>query len=646
MIPTPAIGTIIKDRYRIDSLIDETGECAVFKCMDTRLDVKCVVKLLLTDPQDPNYAWKRQTFIDAIRSHARLNHPNIVNVTNIEARDDMVFSVMELLTGFTLREFLETTELTHKEIVEIFLSVADAVNTAHSMQILHRNISPNTIFLNRLGNRLSPQILNFGLYRIPEKLNPTLDLPFLAPEQLAGFDQASLVSDIFGICATIYYAFLHRPPVQFDSLDAYKQYYENGGGTLDFPNSIPQDFVQLIRAGLSPNPADRLSSAADLLKSLKTIGATFNLSANLTIDATRTAGSNSVPSMQANRTGSISSTSSERRLNAGSGQLRLKHSTHSILQAAISAEVAAVPQQAAPPIRRPTYTSNPTIKAFADTILPPELAAIWKVLRIDSQQDLTCLCAVSRFDDPESISILKFLRSKEPHEIRVFNDSIQHTFILSRESNYFQNIVRDYAECAAFITDDIPRQSLPASIQANGVLQPAVAVQIGILIAQAMERAHQHGFVNGNLKPSNLFFETHGANVVPVIYDFGQKLYVDSAGRLQFSDIAFVDPAIDYNLTNTSVASDIYSFGMLLVYMLIGRIPFSSTTSEELISEIDMAQTIPNLMQFRTDLSPDLMQFIYWCTAFDPQSRYRNFTDVLRDLYIIYNQMMAAPAYS
>ena len=306
MIPIPAIGTIIKDRYRVDSLIDETGDCVVLKCMDTRLDVKCVIKLLLTDPADPSFAWKRQAFIDAIRAHARLNHPNIVNVTNIEARDDMVFSVMELLTGFTLRQFLETTELTHKEIVEIFLTVADAVNTAHSMQIVHKNISPDTIFLNRLGNRLSPQLLNFGLFRIPSELNPQLDLPFLAPEQLVNFDQSGPASDVFDICATIYYAFLHRPPVQFDSLDAYLRYYEEGGGNVAFPNSIPQDFVQLIRSGLMPNPAQRLSSAAELLKLLKSIGGTFNLSANLTIDATRTAGSNSVPSMQASITSRIS----------------------------------------------------------------------------------------------------------------------------------------------------------------------------------------------------------------------------------------------------------------------------------------------------------------------------------------------------
>ena len=639
MIPVPAIGTIIKDRYRIDEILSDTGEFFVFKCMDTRMDVKCVIKLLGTDPQAPDHDEKRQEFINAIRAQARLNHPNIVNVTNIETSGDMTFSVMEFLNGFTLKSFLETTELSHKEIVEIFLSVADAVNTAHSMQILHKDLSPKTIFLNRLGNRLSPQILNFGLHKSSTALDPHTELPFLAPEQLIDFKHSTQSSDIFAICASIYYAFLHRPPVVFDSLDAYRDYYENGGGPIDFPTSIPQDFAKLIQSGLSPEPIDRQVNVAALLKSLKTIGSAFNLRANLTIDATRNAGSKSTPSLQSH-TGSISSVSGERRLNPGSGQIRIRQATKSVVQSAISD--ISNPRVQIAPMRRPTYSSNPAFQAFADTILPPQLAQTWKIRRIDSQLPHACICAISREDDPDTISILKFLCSKDPYEIRIFNDSVQHTFVLARECPYFQNIVRDYAECAAFLTDDVPRRSLPATIQASGVFHPIVAAQTGILIAQAMQQAHQHGFVNGNLKPSNIFFETHDANVLPIIYDFGQKLYIDSAEKLQFSDIAFIDPAIDYNLQNTSVSADIYSFGMLLIYMLIGRIPFSATTATDLIAEIDTVHTMPNLSIYRNDLPPDFIQFIYWCTAFEPENRYHNFTEVLRDLYVVFNQMQTA----
>ena len=639
MIPVPAVGTSIKDRYRIDEILDASDEFFVFQCMDTRLDVKCVIKLLGTDPQATDYEEKRQDFINAIRSQARLNHPNIVNVTNIETNGEMTFSVMEFLNGFTLQKFLETTELSHKEIVEIFLSVADAVNTAHAVQILHKNISPKSIFLNRLGNRLSPQILNFGLHKSLSSLNPHTDLPFLAPEQLIDFKHSTQSSDIFAICASIYYAFLHRPPVVFDSLDAYRNYYENGGEPIDFPTSIPQDFAQLIRSGLSPEPIDRLVNVAAILKSLKQIGSAFNLSANLTIDATRTAGSKSTPSIQSH-TGSFSSISGERRLNPGSGQIRIRQATRSVAQSAISD--ISNPRVSIVPTRRPTYSSNPAFQAFADSILPPQLAQNWRIRRIDSQLPHACICAVSRDDDPTTLSILKFLCSKDPYEIRVFNDSVQHTFILARECPYFQNIVRDYAECAAFLTDDVPRRSLPATIQTSGVFHPIVATQTGILIAQAMQIAHQHGFVNGNLKPSNIFFETRDANVVPVIYDFGQKLYIDSAEKLQLSDIAFIDPAIDYNLQNTSVSADIYSFGMLLIYMLIGRIPFNATDAADLITEIDTVHTMPDLSVYRADLPPDLIQFIYWCTAFDPQNRYHNFSEVLRDLYILFNQMQIA----
>ena len=636
MIPIPPIGSLIKERYRVDDILDATGDCIVLKCFDTRLDVMCVLKRLMTETKEPEFEAKQNAFVEAVRAQARLNHPGIVNVSDIQSKEELTYSVMELLNGMTLAQFLETTELTHKEIVEVFLSVVDAVNTAHNMQILHKSISPRTIFMNRLGNRLAPKLLNMGQEKDPALLDPHTVLPYLAPEQIFNFRNSKPASDIFAISASMYFAFMHRPPICFDSYEEYCKYYKNGGKNIEFPDSIPQDFAQLIRSGLSINPMSRIVSAAAYLKSLKNIGAPFNLSANLTIDATRTSESKSGPSIQS-RTGSISAASGERRIAPATGQIHIIQSSNSFGQKAFSE--LSIPQGTGPKTKRPTYTSNPSFQAFADSILPQQLAQNWKIRRIDSQQEHACICAVSRFDEPDSISILKFMRSDDPNEMSVFNESVQRTFILARECPFYQNIIRDYAECAAFLSDDVPRTPLPTAIQNNGLFYPITAAQTAIQIAQAMERAHQRGFVNGNLKPSNILFETRDNAVVPVIYDFGQKLYINSAEKLQYADIAFVDPAIDYNLQNTNVQSDIYSFGMLLIYMLFGRIPFNSNNSDDLINEIDTLGTIPNLYAWRNDLSQDFIQFIYWCTAFNPEQRYRNFTDVLRDLYVLYNQL-------
>ena len=692
----PPVGYTLLDRYYVESIIDDIGDTAILKVLDTRLDVYGAVKFLLGDDTSPNWETKRQNFIRSFRAMARLNHPNIVHVANIETRCGVTFSVMELLQGMTLQEFIDSgSALDPKEALEVFLGVIDAVVMAHSCDTLHKRISPSQIFLNHQGTRLSPRILNFSSFKDASELDTVSALPFLAPEQLQDFECAVPASDVFGICASMYYVFTHEPPLILGSLEEYRAFYAQCPGIDVFPDAIPGEFVPILAEGLKTNPDERTMTAAMIVRELKKIGTQFDLSANLSLDAfkngrTSTPSQPYLPPMRSSKpsmpmvepvrepsvepvvrrpstsvsqsivvshTGSHSAVSSHTGSypppvsHTGSHSV-LRHATqsvsHSIVRAAESdgESIKAVPHDSeASPVSKQTSATTMGAEAVVESIqgfaLPPDMSSVYRLRRVDFSTDHSFIGAVSTHENMDVLYAVKCFYANDDVEKAVFNEGVRRCDILSQESPYFQKILQACPESSAFLMSDMMRQSLPDNIRQSGVYTPDVVVQIAILLSSAMEIAHQHGYVNGNLKPSNLIFENRQGVMTPVIYDFGQSLHISHLVGVPFKDIPYIAPELDYNLQKTNAQADIFAFGMCLVYMLIGRSPYTSNDIESLIHEIDSCESIPNLLAFRPDIPKELLQIIAWCTNFDPEKRYLYFRDIQRDLRIVYQGLMS-----
>ncbi len=831
MQSVPAIGETLGDRYYIEEILDESDIIATLKCFDTRLDVNGVVKILLGDDTAPEWQARKDRFVAAARAQARLNHPNIVHVANIELRGGRVFSVLELLTGQTLDEYLLSGTLSSKAVVEAFLSVIDAVSMAHSSDILHLGISPRTIFLNQQGNRLSPRLLNFSVIRDSWALDPHSQLPFLAPEQLISYDNATPASDVYSICATMFYAFTHKLPVHFDRFEEYVDYFCSHDGISEFPEEVPDEFLHLLHIGLRVDPGQRFPDAGYLLKGLKEIGSGFKLSANLTIEASKnaapavtpsrpvvvnqpvatttpsrpvvmnqpvatttpsrpvvmnqpvatttpsrpvvmnqpvatttpsrpvvmsepsrvsSASSSSLPPVTACKSSSSSiapapiapapiraheAVSQEPTAAAGSiipfakraagettAQIAVKPVSSSVSQSLIVPEClrenvldvpepisnvdAALfePQESVEPLKvsvseifqiplalslsdgaaetqgnagdgiqkdvagieeaeqvfteeAGNNTEMPAAEAdiqvpedpLADQVrmygisLTEELSEIYTLRRIDCVQENSFIGAVSSLGCPDELFGLKCFYPRDEVEAVVFNEGVRRADILSRESSSFESIFASYPESCAFLMPDIARQPLPMALEANGgPFDVSLALHMTIIICQAMDFAQQRGFVNGNIKPSNIIFEEHNGVLAPVIYDFGQRLYVSSVSQISVQDIPYVAPELNYNLQNANSQADIFAVGMCLVYMLLGRMPYQSTNGDVLVSEIASYQGIPDIRSMNPLISDSLYQVIQWATAFNPAQRYVRFSDLIRDLYAVYQQIVSS----
>lgn len=808
----PPIGSTLLDRYYVEEILDDSGDTAILKCVDTRLDVHDAVKFLIGDDEASTWGEKRKGFIQSFRALARLNHPNIVHVANIETRCGLTFSVMELLQGPTLATFLnEGAYFEPKEALELFLGVIDAIAMAHSLDTLHKRISPSQIILNCQGARLSPRILNFMSSKNTADLDIETAIPFLAPEQYRNFDNATQASDIFALCATMYCVFAHEPPLRLSSIEEFSTFYEQCSGIDWFPASVPSEFVPILSAGLRTRPEERQWDALSLLKAVKKIGANFKLSANLSIDASRknfddhpalssissviyhSGKTGSSPSAQ--RSGQLSAVSnsqpvvhatmgakSQPVMRAGSGSISqpivhagtgsvsqpVKHlSTGSVsqsiaqvadgakqqpsvlsakpglpklpiksmssvakdssgttqsganaslnrgaqpvqpIQAAQSGmyasvngnhtiapsaqpiqstemgedRVRALTQDAivAPPsvdVADPSVQAVESSECVAESpiavaerrdddvdldscesqtadryrgsvVLPGELASIYKIHHMIREHARGFVACVSTTSNGSELYCLKCFYAHNSIEKAVFNEGVRRSDLLAQKSPYIQGIFQAYPDECAFLADNVMCQPLPESIAQNGAYEPAVVAQIGILLAEAMDIAHQSGYINGNIKPSNIVFENRSGVMTPVIYDFGQSLYVDSIDHIHASDVAFIAPELKYNLQQSNAQSDIFAFGMSLVYMLLGKVPYDGideekSTNVDVAKIIEQYEDVPDLTQIDPNIPKDLCQVIRWCTSFDVGSRYVRFCDVVRDLRVVYQQLVTA----
>lgn len=605
MQSVPAVGEILFDRYLIEEVLDVGAHTALLRSRDTRLDVPGLITMLYGDDSATDWPMRREAFVNAFRSQARLNHPNIVHVSNIELRGGKAASVLELLPGVTLDRYLNEGQekLSPREVLELFLGVVDAFVLAHGEGVFHLGIAPCQILLTEQGKRLSPRIMNFSLRRDLEELDPEVHLPYLAPEQFRDENAGNEASDIFGLCASIVFALTNVPPVRLPNLEAYRAFYARGGLNC-LPAGIPSDFVPLLQSGLMTDPARRLSSASLMLKELKRIGKNYNLSANLTIETSQS---------YAKLSSDISGTYSR----PPSGLLRQ-------------------PDVFRPKSSMSNLAGGTSSEANRGLCLPASLAENYVLRKVVSQNAHAVVADVTLKGNPPTVRRLKWCLSNDERVRSKWISGARMVEMLSKEDAYFAKIEAIDEGACALVMGNVPCQSLLECLKQNGRFSQEVAVQIAILLAQALDKAHQKGVVIENLKPSNLIFETQKGVVMPVIYDCGQRL-IEKIDDLDVSEMPYMAPELGWSLVNANVQSDIFAFTMCVIEMLLGKKPYQAQSKEALMQEISGLSAVPALET--SGLHPSLVQVLAWGTAFEPSNRYASFSELVRDFYVVFQQL-------
>ena len=206
---------LILDRYRLRKQIGSGGFGSVFSARDERLERDVAIKLL------PRERVIYARFEREARAAARLQHPAIVTLYEAAVDDEGAYLVSELVRGKPLDRLLRDGKLSDREILEVVISLCDALDHAHARGVVHRDVKPsNVLVLSRPASSQHPaKLADFGVAHVlgSETLTRTGEvvgtLAYMAPEQAEG-REASPAADLYSLAVVAYEALTGANPLR------------------------------------------------------------------------------------------------------------------------------------------------------------------------------------------------------------------------------------------------------------------------------------------------------------------------------------------------------------------------------------------------------------------------------------------------
>lgn len=262
-------------RYHILEQLGEGGMATVYKAYDTRLERDVAIKIIRTGAFPPEQLERfLKRFDREAKALARLTHPNIVSVIDYGEFEGAPFLVMTYLPGGTLKPQMGKS-MSWQEAVKLLLPIAEALDYAHSQNIIHRDIKPSNILLTQ---RSQPMLSDFGIAKILESegtaaLTDTgvgIGTPeYMAPEQWIG--QAGPLSDLYSLGVVLYELVTGRKPYTADTPAAImlKQINDPLPRPRQFAPDLPEELEKVLFKALAKKPEDRYQSMTEFANALE-----------------------------------------------------------------------------------------------------------------------------------------------------------------------------------------------------------------------------------------------------------------------------------------------------------------------------------------------------------------------------------------
>ena len=272
--------------YEILSPLGQGGMGEVYRAKDLRLGREVAIKVLPERLVSDSDLVRR--FEQEARAVAALSHPNVLTLYDIGREGGLLYAVLELLEGETLRTRLAHAAASWPKAVEIAIAVGEGLAAAHSRGIVHRDLKPENIFLTSDGR---VKILDFGLARweppLPVSDNATSaptaaektepgwrmgTIGYMSPEQING-DKAAVPSDLFSLGCVLYEAASGRRAftgrTSAETMTAVLR--DSAPELSDSVPEAPPELSRIVSHCLEKEPDFRFQSARDLVFALRAV---------------------------------------------------------------------------------------------------------------------------------------------------------------------------------------------------------------------------------------------------------------------------------------------------------------------------------------------------------------------------------------
>jgi serine/threonine-protein kinase len=241
--------------YVVTGKIGQGGIAEIFRGRQESLDRDVAIKILnskLTKDSDIVRRFQRESLVIA-----KLNHPNIVHIIDKGTAGDRYYFVMEYVDGTSLKEVIESEAIPPHTKLDMIVQVCKALDYAHKNGVIHRDIKPTNVLIDRQGNA---QVADFGIAQIvgtPDSEMTATDIvmgtvAYMSPEQKVSSTNVDHTTDIYAVGVMLYELLIQKKPL----------------GHFKLPSELKPElgtgFDEIILKCLATEPMDRFQSAVEL----------------------------------------------------------------------------------------------------------------------------------------------------------------------------------------------------------------------------------------------------------------------------------------------------------------------------------------------------------------------------------------------
>ena len=253
-------------KYEILSVLGKGAMGTIYKGIDPVIQRHVAIKTISSHIPSAEQSALKERFIREAQAAGRLQHINIVSIFEYGEDADQAFIAMEFVEGVTLTDKLHArVQFTIPEICSIMIKVLNALEYAHSMGVVHRDIKPGNIILTESGE---VKVTDFGIARLESstmtQIGTVLGTPgYMSPEQLVG-ENVDNRSDIFSAGAMLYELLTGEKAYSGTTFTSvmYKILNTDPIPPASICPTVPEAFDEIIRKALEKKPENRYQSAA------------------------------------------------------------------------------------------------------------------------------------------------------------------------------------------------------------------------------------------------------------------------------------------------------------------------------------------------------------------------------------------------